>query len=47
MNLSGHDIVRGLLAGIPVLLIGLWGWSQRRRAKENEKTTSFLRRRAP
>jgi hypothetical protein len=47
MSLSMHDIVRGLAIGIPMLFIGLWKWSQRRRAKENDKTSSILRRRTP
>jgi hypothetical protein len=47
MNITSHDIVRGLVGGGPLLLIGLWGWLQRRRAKENEKTSSVLRRRTP
>jgi hypothetical protein len=47
MNITSHDIIRGLVVGVPLLLIGLWGRLQRRRAKENEKTSSVLRRRTP
>jgi len=47
MNITSHEIIRGLSIGVPMLLIGLWGWSQRRRAKENEKTSAVLRRRSP
>jgi hypothetical protein len=47
MNLTSHDIVRGLVIGAPMLLAGLWIWSQRRSARENEKTSFVLRRRSP
>jgi hypothetical protein len=47
MNLKWHEIIRVLDIGVPLLVMGLWGWSQKRRAKENEKTSSVLRRREP
>jgi hypothetical protein len=46
MNLTSHVIVRGLVVGIPMPLTGLWAWLQRRRAKENERTSSILQRRS-
>lgn len=45
MNVSAHDLVRGLAVGTPLLLIGFWGFLQRRRAKENNKTSAVLRSR--
>jgi hypothetical protein len=47
MNLTWHEVVRGVVVGFSLLLAGFWGWSQKRRAKENEKTSSVLRRRTP
>jgi hypothetical protein len=45
MNMSSHDLIRGLIAGlaigIPALFIGFW--AKRRRAKENAETSSILR----
>jgi len=47
MGLFWHGLVRGLLIGSPLILLALLGLWQRRRAKENEKISYVLRRRAP
>ena len=47
MNITSHDLIRALAFGVPALLLGLWAWSQRRRAKENAEISSILRERKP
>jgi hypothetical protein len=47
MNITSHDLIRVLIFGIPVLLIGVWAWSQRRRAKDNAEISAILRDRKP
>ena len=45
MNIGSHHVPLGFIfAGI---LMGLWSWSQKRRAKENAKTSAILRKRQP
>jgi hypothetical protein len=43
MSISKHDLVRALVIGVPALLMGLWGWSMRRRAKENTEISPIVR----
>lgn len=47
MDITSHDLVRGLTIGAPTLLLALWAWSQKRRAKKNAEISSILRDRKP
>jgi hypothetical protein len=47
MNITSQDLVRRLIIGAPMLLLALWAWSQKRRAKENAEISSILRERKP
>ncbi len=46
MNVTSHDLLRGLIAGLPVFVVLLLNRWRRRRAKENAEISSVLRRRA-
>jgi hypothetical protein len=37
-------LARTLAVGIPLILISVWGWTQRRRARENAEISAVLRR---
>jgi hypothetical protein len=46
MEITSHEILRGLVIGFPILVMGVWGWSQRRRVKRNREISEVLRKRS-
>jgi nicotinamide riboside transporter PnuC len=46
MEITSHDILRGLVFAFPMAIVGIWAWSQRRRARRNKELSEVLRRRS-
>jgi hypothetical protein len=46
MEITSHGVLRGLVIAFPILVVGIWLWSQRRRIRKNRETSETLRRRS-
>ena len=46
MEITSHDVLRGLVIAFPMLVVGVWVWSQRRRIRKNREISAILQKRS-
>jgi hypothetical protein len=46
MEITSHAVLRGLVIAFPMLVVGVWAWSQRRRIRKNREISAVLQKRS-